>query len=85
MGTWGDIVPLMALGLGLQKAGHQVQLATHGFFNSQIVSRGLAHYPMAGNPQEINRSEFGQVLLGSGENPLIFIRQYGQIAQQLLQ
>lgn len=41
MGTRGDIQPYIALGLGLQKAGHRVTLCTSENFRSFVVEYGL--------------------------------------------
>ena len=42
-GSRGDIQPYVALALGLQKAGHTVQIATSQFFKKFISSYGLEH------------------------------------------
>ena len=36
IGSRGDVQPYMALGVGLQNAGHRVRLATHAEFESEI-------------------------------------------------
>ena len=41
VGTRGDVQPYVALGLGLQAAGHQVQLASIGVFKKFVISQGL--------------------------------------------
>jgi len=41
VGTRGDVQPYIALGKGLQAAGHQVQLATLGMFEPVVRSYGL--------------------------------------------
>lgn len=41
VGSRGDVEPYIALGLGLQSAGHEVRLATHADYETAIRSRGL--------------------------------------------
>ena len=41
IGSRGDVQPYMALGVGLQNAGHRVRLATHAEFESEIRAYGL--------------------------------------------
>ena len=52
LGSRGDVQPYIALGKGLQKAGHIVRMATHENFESLISSHGLEFSPMSGNVQE---------------------------------
>ena len=52
LGSRGDVQPYIALGKGLQKAGHIVRLASHENFESLISSHGLEFFPMTGNVQE---------------------------------
>ncbi len=52
VGSRGDVQPYVALGLGLQAAGHKVQLATYRLFEEFVTSRGLDFAPIGSNPQE---------------------------------
>jgi sterol 3beta-glucosyltransferase len=52
-GTRGDVQPLVALGLGLQRRGYVVQLLTHELFRQLIVEHGLEFVPLDGNPNEL--------------------------------
>jgi len=45
-GTRGDIQPYIALGLGLQQAGHSIRIVTHQIFESFVKERGLDCYPV---------------------------------------
>src|SRR3954447_2402988 len=40
-GTYGDVPPCVAFGLGLQQAGHQVCIASYAEFEDVVTSRGL--------------------------------------------
>lgn len=52
VGSRGCVQPYVALGVGLQKAGYQVRLATHAIFEQLISSYGLEFAPVGNNPQE---------------------------------
>lgn len=52
IGSRGDVQPYVALGLGLQAAGHQVQLASYARFAEFVRSRGLEFASVGANPQE---------------------------------
>ncbi len=47
VGTRGDVQPYVALGLGLQNAGHEVRLGTHPRFESFVRDRALEFAPLA--------------------------------------
>lgn len=55
-GSRGDIEPYIALGKGLQGAGHVVRLATHENFASLVTSHGVEFWPIAGNVQDVAQS-----------------------------
>jgi len=44
LGTRGDVQPYVALGLGLQRAGHRVCLVAFGQFKAFVESRGLVFF-----------------------------------------
>jgi sterol 3beta-glucosyltransferase len=41
VGSRGDVQPMVALGVGLQEAGHEVRLATHPRFEALVSRHGL--------------------------------------------
>jgi UDP:flavonoid glycosyltransferase YjiC (YdhE family) len=47
VGSRGDVQPLVALGVGLQEAGHEVRLATHPRFETLGTRHGLDFAPLA--------------------------------------
>jgi len=55
VGTRGDVQPYVALGLGLQKAGYQVKLASLDIFQEFIISRGLNFAPVGSIPQKLSQ------------------------------
>jgi sterol 3beta-glucosyltransferase len=69
LGSRGDVQPYVALGKGLQTAGHEVTLATHTVFEPLVREVGLRFHLVQSNPQEVIQSEAGQAMMASG-NPL---------------
>jgi sterol 3beta-glucosyltransferase len=55
-GSRGDIQPYIALGIGLQRAGHAVRLAAPGLYQRFIESYSLEFAPLAGDPTRLMRS-----------------------------
>lgn len=47
VGSRGDVQPYVALGRGLQSAGHQVQIATDPMFQGFIEAAGLVYASVA--------------------------------------
>ncbi|TAK11162.1 MAG: glycosyltransferase [Anaerolineae bacterium] len=84
VGTRGDVQPLIALSLGLQRAGFEVNFATHHSFESFVTGFGLPFNPLAGNPQELIHTEEVQGWLKSGSNPIEFAHHFLQIAEKLV-
>ena len=46
LGTRGDVQPYIALGMGLQRSGYDVTIATSARFTVMITERGLRHVPL---------------------------------------
>lgn len=71
VGSRGDVQPYCALALGLQRAGHRLRIATHYNFEEFVSKQGLEFTPIAGNFQELLKSEEGQKLLAGQRNKLL--------------
>ena len=84
VGSRGDAQPYTALGLGLQRAGHEVKIATHEVFRTMVTARGLEFGLIRLNPQEMLKQEAGQAWLEAGKNPLRFIRHMARAFAPLL-
>ena len=65
-GSRGDVEPYIALGKGLQKAGHVVRLVTHQNFDTLVNAHGLEFWPIEGNVQDIAQSAEMRGLLEKG-------------------
>ncbi len=66
LGSQGDVQPYVALGKGLQAAGHRVRVMTHVNFERLVTSHSLEFYPVKGNVQEIVESPEMRALLEKG-------------------
>jgi sterol 3beta-glucosyltransferase len=55
-GSRGDVEPFVALGVGLQKAGHTVRLAGPAPFAPLVTSNGLAFDPIEGEPDALTQA-----------------------------
>jgi sterol 3beta-glucosyltransferase len=73
IGSRGDIQPYIALGLGLQQAGHEVFLSAPYIFRELITGCGLQHLPISINPKQIMEHPSMQAASRSG-NPFLLIR-----------
>src|SRR5690349_20757479 len=74
IGTRGDIQPCVALGRGLQAAGHAVCLATQSDFEPFIRDYGLDFRLMCGCMSEKLRMASVQQVIGNGDSMLTFGR-----------
>ena len=65
-GSRGDVQPYIALGKGLNQAGHNVRLVTHQNFEGLVKSHRLEFWPVEGNVQDIAQSKDMRALLERG-------------------
>lgn len=77
-GSAGDVIPYVALALGLEKRGYEVVLAAPTNFEDYIKNAGLTYHPIYGNTQEILDSEQGKRLVASG-SAKSFAKEFGEI------
>ncbi|MGO9957394.1 MAG: glycosyltransferase [Solirubrobacteraceae bacterium] len=71
VGSRGDVQPFLALGLGLERAGHRVRLATHLRFEPYVTRTGLEFAPLAeGRLSEGPTTEEGRRWLEGGSKRL---------------
>jgi sterol 3beta-glucosyltransferase len=76
IGSRGDVQPYVALGIGLQTAGHQVCLATETIYQEFVVSHGLSFAPLPGNSQARHAEvEWRSFLEATGDNIWRYIHQ----------
>ncbi len=80
-GSRGDVEPYVALGVGLQEAGHGVRLVTHEDFCSFVTSHGLSFWPIKGKVQDIAQSDAMRERIEGG-NFLAILSQMAKEAQR---
>jgi sterol 3beta-glucosyltransferase len=73
IGSRGDVQPYIALGLGLQQAGYEVNLSAPAMFRDTIAAYGVNHLPVSVNPQQIMEHPSMQAASRSG-NPFLLMR-----------
>lgn len=89
VGSRGDVQPMVALGAGLQAAGHRVRVATHPGYESLVTHHGLAFAPLAeGDVSKGAETEEGRRWIRSGSRRLPaavgFLRDARSVARQRL-
>ena len=72
VGSRGDVQPYVALGSGLQRAGHQVTIGTHPTFQEMVETAGVHFSSVEGNPREILQTEEGRKWIEADSNPFNF-------------
>lgn len=72
-GSRGDVQPYVALGMGLQRRGHRVRIATYPGFREFVTNRNLEFFPFNGNPGEWMGSKEGRDWYNSGGRLFSFI------------
>lgn len=75
IGSRGDIVPHIALGLGLMSAGHAVCFATHFAFKELVHSYNIPFFSLDDEPKEFFQKADGEKLLAQGTHPYRFAQQ----------
>jgi len=69
VGTRGDVQPYLALGRGLQAAGHRVQVATDPSFGRFVTAASLDFEPVVADPRRALQEDIRQIT-----NPIRFNR-----------
>ncbi len=84
VGTRGDVQPYIALGLGLQAAGHKVSIAAPSNFEEFIVGYGLIYKQLEANFRELMESETVQELMAK-RNPILAYKNMTKALQRILE
>ncbi len=85
MGTRGDIQPFIALGQGLQAAGHQVALCTAEGYRPFVEEHGVPYAFMDNEFLAIIQSQTGQAAIESKRGMLEIYRKIGPIIRRSLE
>jgi sterol 3beta-glucosyltransferase len=84
VGSRGDVQPYVALGAGLQAAGHRVTLATLKAFAPLAAARGLDFKPLEGEFLELLQTPQGKAAVAGKGNPLALLRQVQPMLRRVL-
>jgi UDP:flavonoid glycosyltransferase YjiC (YdhE family) len=68
-GSRGDIQPILALALGLKRAGHDARVVSHENFAPLAEEYGIEFHPAPGDARAVVESEEGKAILRQ-RNPL---------------
>jgi sterol 3beta-glucosyltransferase len=86
IGSRGDVQPLVALGVALQRTGrYEIRLAASDDFEEYIRSWGLDFFPLGVNAQELLGTEAAHRILESGRNMLSAMWQLIQMLRPTLE
>jgi sterol 3beta-glucosyltransferase len=85
LGTRGDVQPHVALGLGLQAAGHTVRLIAHADFRELAGWHGLELCALEETSCAWHQTAAGNRMIGAGSNPFVFMSGYGGLQDTLLE
>lgn len=78
-GSRGDVQPILALALGLTRAGHHVRVVSHANFASLATEYGVDFHPTRGDARAIVESEEGKAILRQ-KNPIRVWNQMTELA-----
>lgn len=82
VGSRGDVQPHIALGVGLQRAGHQVTLATHDVFREAVTEHGITFAQLSGDPLAILTNRRQNILRG-GTSSMPMLRELARAGDEL--
>lgn len=82
IGTRGDVQPFIALGVGLQKKGHDVVICTSEDFEGFVRAHGVGFAPIRANMMKLTQSKEGQRMLG--RNPLEIMKQMRRLIHPMI-
>jgi sterol 3beta-glucosyltransferase len=84
VGTRGEMQPLVALGLGLQAAGHKVSIATHATFETFARDSGLGFSLINVDIEGFLNSKDGRAILDSAHNLVRTFQIFARTAKSLV-
>ena len=85
IGSHGDVQPCVALGLGLQRAGHHVRIVTLGGFEALVRGRGLDHLVIGASPRDIANTVAGRYWIERRAGTVGFLRGFVRVAAALIE
>lgn len=83
VGSRGDVQPCVALGLGLQRAGHRIRLVTLAGFEDLVA--GLNHLAIGGEVGRVAATAEGRAWAARRQGVLAFVRGFVRVATTLIE
>lgn len=84
IGSRGDVQPYVALGRGLQQAGHSVTLCTGALFQELVTAHGLSFLPLDDEMIRLADSPEGRQMMEGGGNPMKAINMVKPMIRRML-
>lgn len=84
IGSRGDIQPLIALALGLKRAGHQVTVVTHQTFRELVGDYQLEFKPLTTDVKAVLGGAAGQSAMSSGANPIVGAKKFADMFKPVI-
>ncbi|MFO7630963.1 MAG: glycosyltransferase [Caldilinea sp.] len=84
LGSHGDVQPYVALGRGLQDAGHVVKLVTAEPFEQFVTEHGLTFAPLQGKFLDLIQTNAGRAAIAGKGNALKLMQQVKPMFRQML-
>src|SRR5262245_8708316 len=84
IGSQGDVRPYVALGMGLQTAGHDVRIVTHPSFETLVRERGLDFAGVSGDPREFADNRQLRALHDNGRSIFHWWRTFNEVDAPLM-
>jgi len=85
IGSRGDVQPYVALGLGLQRAGHCVRVVTLDGFEDFVKRRGLDHFSIGRNPRDVAGSADAREWVERRASTTGFLNGFVRVANSLIE
>ena len=85
VGSRGDVQPFVALGLGLQTAGHRVRIVTLNGFEDLVLGHGLECLAIGDSPQQIANTDAGREWIKNRSSTLGYLRGFVRLAGAKIQ
>jgi len=85
IGTTGDVRPLIALGLRLREAGHEVCIATDSLFGNFVSHYQLEPFLIKSNIKELHEKATELAAFEIGKNPLRLWREAEGLIKMMIQ
>ncbi|HHP7243484.1 MAG TPA: glycosyltransferase [Elainellaceae cyanobacterium] len=83
VGSRGDVQPFIALGIGLNQAGHDVSICTSSSFKDFIIEHGLSYADMNDDFVELATGDAGRAAMESANTLIGWIKTAIELNQRL--